>query len=82
MKRKRGEIEEWLKRVVFGGRRDEYVVYIRFRTEQGEVLKPIPGGVIEDFRGGLIYTRSEVIPVHRVEEIRDKNDRVVYRRRS
>ncbi|ADV64464.1 RNA repair domain-containing protein [Desulfurococcus mucosus] len=80
MGRRRGELENWLRRIVFGGRRSDYTVYVRFRTENGEVLKPIPGSLIEDFRGGYIYTRDEVIPLHRVEEIRDSHDTLVYRR--
>jgi len=81
--RKRGEIEEWLRRIVWGGFKDEYVVYIRFRREDGvEELYPIPATHITDLRHGYMYVHGEPIPLHRVVEIRDKNGVVVYRRRG
>ncbi|MEM1762005.1 MAG: RNA repair domain-containing protein [Desulfurococcaceae archaeon] len=81
MGRKRGKIEEWLKRVFFSGRGDQYVVFIKHRTDGEEILKPIPGDEISDVRGGFVYVKAgEVIPYHRVVEIRRKNGEVVYRR--
>ncbi|ACL11778.1 DUF504 domain-containing protein [Desulfurococcus amylolyticus] len=80
MGRKRGELENWLRRIVFGGFKNNYVIYIRYRAESGEILKPVPGELIIDLRAGYIYTHNEIIPLHRVEEIRDKNNRVLYKR--
>lgn len=80
MGRKRGELENWLRRIVFGGFKNNYVIYIRYRTESDEILKPVPGELIIDLRAGYIYTHNEIIPLHRVEEIRDKNNRVLYKR--
>lgn len=81
MGKKRGEIEEWLKRIFFSGRGDQYVILIKHRTNSEELLKPIPGDGISDVRRGLIYIKSgEAIPYHRVVEIRRKNGEVVYRR--
>jgi uncharacterized protein (UPF0248 family) len=81
MGRKRGEIEEWLKRIFFTGKSREYFIYVKFRVDGEETLKPIPGEVVVDVRGGYIYTASgEQVPFHRVVEIRDKKGVVVYKR--
>lgn len=79
--RKRGEIEEWLKRIVFGGFKDEYMIFIRHRENSEEFLRPIPGSLITDIRRGSMIVQGEIIPIHRVEEIRRKNGVVVYKRR-
>jgi uncharacterized protein (UPF0248 family) len=80
-RKKRGEIVEWLRKIVFGGTKDDYVVFIRHRENGEEVLKPIPGALLEDIRGSYMVVGGEVIPLHRVEEIRRKNGIVVYKRR-
>jgi len=80
MGRKRGEIENWLRRIVFGGKKSEYVIYVRFRVDGEEVLRPIPGELIDDLRGGYMYVKDDIIPIHRVAEIRDRNNRLLYRR--
>lgn len=81
MGKKRGEIEEWLRRIYFGKHREQYVVFIKHRIDSEEMLKPIPGEMISDVRGGFVYVKSgEVIPYHRVVEIRRKNGEVVYKR--
>ncbi len=83
MGRKRGEIEYWLRRIVWGGFRKEYTVYIRYRREDGvEELYPIPGDRIRDLRRGYMFVDDEQIPLHRVEEIRDKSGKTVYKRGS
>ncbi len=81
MGRKRGEIEEWLRKVVFSGDKEEYIVFIKHRTDEGVVLRPIPGRFIDDLRRGYLYVGEEMIPFHRVVEIRRKNGSIVYRRR-
>ncbi|MCC6040619.1 MAG: RNA repair domain-containing protein [Desulfurococcaceae archaeon] len=80
--KKRGEIEEWLRRIIFSGVKDDYVVLIRHRENSEEVLKPVPGTLLKDVRGGYMIVDGEVIPLHRVEEIRRKNGVVVYKRRG
>lgn len=82
MGRKRGEIEEWLRKVVFSGEKEEYIVFIKHRTDEGVVLKPIPGKFIDDLRRGYLYVGEEMIPFHRVVEIRRKDGTIVYIRRS
>ncbi len=82
MGRKRGEIEEWLRKVVFSGEKEEYIVFIKHRTDEGVVLRPIPGRFIDDLRRGYLYVGEEMIPFHRVVEIRRKDGTVVYSRRS
>jgi len=79
--KKRGEIEEWLRRIVFGGFKDEYMIFIRHRENGEEFLRPIPGSLITDIRRGSMIVQGEIIPIHRVEEIRRKNGFVVYKRR-
>ncbi len=81
MGRKRGEIEEWLRKVVFSGNKEEYIVFIKHRNDKGVVLRPIPGRFIDDLRRGYLYVGEEMIPFHRVVEIRRKNGTIVYRRR-
>ncbi len=81
MPRRRGEIEEWLKRVFFGGEREKYVVYVRFREEGSEELVPIPASLINDVRRGYIYVGDNMIPFHRVKEIRTRDGRIVYTRK-
>jgi len=78
--RRRGEVEEWLKRVFFGGKRSEYVVYIRFRTNIGEEYRPLPVDFIDDVRRGYIIVGEDKIPFHRVVEIRDKSGKILYTR--
>jgi len=80
--RKRGEIEEWLRKVVFSGEKGEYIVFIKHRTDKGVVLRPIPGRLIDDLRRGYLYVGEEMIPFHRVIEIRRKDGTIVYSRRS
>lgn len=83
MGRRRGEIEEWLKRIMWGGGRENYVIYIRHRSMDGiEDLKPIYGEEISDIRHGYIVVGEDYIPFHRVVEIRDKKGNIVYRRKS
>lgn len=81
MGRKRGEVEEWLKRVFFGGKKEDYVVLVKFRLDGEELLRSIPGELIRDVRGGCIYVGEDCIPFHRVVEIRTKKGEVVYKRR-
>jgi uncharacterized protein (UPF0248 family) len=80
--RKRGEIENWLRKIVFGGFKNDYTIFIRHRENSEEFLRPIPGSLITDIRGGFIIVQGEIIPIHRVEEIRRKNGVVVYKRRG
>ncbi len=80
MTRRKGEIEEWLKKIFFGGRKNDYVVYVKHRYEGVDVLKPLPGEFITDVRRGYIFIGEDQVPFHRVVEIRLKNGRVVYRR--
>ncbi|WP_448579127.1 DUF504 domain-containing protein [Thermosphaera sp.] len=80
MPKRKGEIEEWLKRIFFGGCKNEYVVYIKYRDEGADVLKPVPGEFITDVRRGYIFIGEDQIPFHRVVEIRLKNGKLVYRR--
>lgn len=81
MGRRRGEIEDWLKKIFFSGRSSEYVVFIRHRVNEEEIYTPIPGESITDVRRGFIYIKSgEVIPFHRVVEIRNKKGDLVYKR--
>ncbi len=77
---RRGMIEEWLKRIRFGGRPEEYIVVIRYRGEKGEELLEIPGRFIEDVRRGYFYVGGEPIPFHRVVEIRDKRGKILFSR--
>lgn len=80
MTRRKGEIEEWLKKIFFGGRKNDYVVYVKYRDEGVDVLKPLPGEFITDVRRGYIFIGEDQVPFHRVVEIRLKNGRLVYRR--
>ncbi|MET1159908.1 MAG: RNA repair domain-containing protein [Thermoprotei archaeon] len=80
MGRRRGEIEEWLKRVFFGRNRNNYIVYIRFRVGNSEEYRPIPAELIDDVRGGYIVIGEDKIPYHRVVEIRDRKGNIVYSR--
>jgi len=79
--RRRGEIEEWLRKVVFSGEKNEYIVFIKHRTDEGVILRPIPGRFIDDLRRGYLYVGEEMIPFHRVVEIRRKDGTIVYSRR-
>lgn len=82
MGKKRGEIENWLRRIFFTGRSSEYTIFVRHRENGEENVKPIPGDIIIDIRGGYIFTRAgDQIPFHRVVEIRDKKGEIVYKRR-
>ncbi len=81
MGRRRGEIEEWLRKVVFSGEKNEYIVFIKHRTDEGVILRPIPGRFIDDLRRGYLYVGEEIIPFHRVVEIRRKDGTIVYSRR-
>ncbi|ADG91341.1 DUF504 domain-containing protein [Thermosphaera aggregans] len=80
MTRRKGEIEEWLKKIFFGGRKNDYVVYVKYRYEGVDVLKPLPGEFITDVRRGYIFIGEDQVPFHRVVEIRLKNGKLVYRR--
>ncbi len=83
MGRRRGEIEKWLRRIKWGGNSGNYVVYIRHRIVDGsEILRSIRGDEIDDVRRGYIFVGDEQIPLHRVEEIRDIEGNVLYKRRS
>ncbi|MEM1701130.1 MAG: RNA repair domain-containing protein [Desulfurococcaceae archaeon] len=75
-------MEKWLKRIFFGSRKEDYVIYIKFREENIETLRPIPGQLIDDIRGNCIITGNEVIPFHRVEEIRNINGKIIYKRKK
>lgn len=81
MTRRRGEIEEWVKRVFYGGERDKYVIYVRWREEGVEELVPIPCNMITDVRRGYIVVGEAMIPFHRVEEIRDTSGRLLFKRK-
>ena len=82
MGRRRGDIEKWLRRIMWGEDRSQYVIYIRHRSAEGiEGLKPIYGEEIDDIRHGYIIIGEEYIPFHRVIEIRDKNGNIVYKRK-
>ncbi len=80
MGRRRGDIEEYLKRVFFHGPRKEYIIFIRYRTSEGEEYRPIPVELIDDVRGGYIIIGEDKIPYHRVVEIRRKNGEIIYSR--
>jgi len=80
MGRRKGEIEEWVRRIFFGGRREDYIVYVKYRTVDGEEYKPIPASFIDDVRGGYIVVGDDLIPLHRVVEIRDRDGKTVYSR--
>lgn len=80
--KKRGEIEKWLRRIFFSNEKENYIVYIRFREGGIETLRPVPGKLIDDIRGDCIIVKNDIIPFHRVEEIRDNSGRVVYKRRK
>lgn len=83
--KKRGLVEEWLKRIKWGGCSRDYVIYIRHRrcSDNVEDLRPIPGNDIADVRRGYIILKNgEYIPFHRVEEIKFRDGRVLYSRRS
>ncbi len=80
MGRRRGEIEEYLKRVFFHGPRKEYIIFIKYRTGEGEEYRPIPVELIDDVRGGYIIIGEDKIPYHRVVEIRRKNGEIIYSR--
>ncbi len=81
MHRKRGEIEKWVRRIMFAGEKKKYIIYIKHRTEEGEELRAIPGEIIDDVRRGYIIIGDEMIPFHRVEEIRDVNGKLLYSRK-
>ncbi|MGC8982799.1 MAG: RNA repair domain-containing protein [Desulfurococcaceae archaeon] len=80
MGKKRGEVEEHLKKVFFGGRKEDYIVFVRYRLDGEEQLRPIPGELITDVRGGYIHVGEDRIPFHRVAEIRTKKGELVYKR--
>lgn len=80
MGRRRGAIEEWLRRIFFSGQKEQYIILVKFRQNSEENLKPIPGELIEDVRGGYIFVGDELVPYHRVVEIRTKKGETVYRR--
>ena len=81
--RRRGDIEKWLRKIMWGSDKSKYIVYIRHRSLEGvEDLKPIYGEEIDDIRHGYIITGGEYIPFHRVVEIRDKNGNIVYKRKK
>lgn len=80
--KKRGEIEEWLRKVFFGMDRGRYVLVIRHRSDAGEEYKFIPFSSIKDIRRGYIYVGEDIIPLHRVLEIRSVNGEVIYSRRK
>jgi uncharacterized protein (UPF0248 family) len=80
MTRRRGDIEDWLKRVFFGGDREKYVIYVRYREGGKEELIPIPASLVKDIRGGYIYVGDTMIPYHRVEEIRDRDGNLLFKR--
>jgi uncharacterized protein (UPF0248 family) len=82
MGRRKGEIEEVLKRIFFAGKREDYIVLIIDRSPEGEALKPIPAASIEDIRGGYIYVKDNVIPFHRVVEVRDVKGNIIYSRKK
>jgi uncharacterized protein (UPF0248 family) len=77
---RRGMIEEYLKRVFLHGPRRDYIVYIKYRTSEGEEYRPIPVEFIDDIRGGYIIVGEDKIPFHRVVEIRRRDGRIVYSR--
>lgn len=79
-RRKRGEIENWLKKIFFHGPRSEYVVYIKYRTSEGLEYRAIPVDVINDIRSGYIIVGEDKIPFHRVVFIKKKNGSIVYSR--
>lgn len=78
--RRRGEIEEYLKKVFFHGPRKDYIVFIKYRTSEGEIYRPIPVDLIDDIRSGYIVIGEDKIPFHRVVEIRRKDSKVIYSR--
>jgi len=80
LKRRRGEIEEHLKRVFFHGPREDYVVFVKYRVGSVEELRPIPANMIDDVRGGYIFVGGDKIPFHRVVEIRTRDGKIVYSR--
>lgn len=82
MGRKRGAIEVWLRKIIWGGLRDECTIYIRHRRLGVEELKPIPANSIRDLRRGYIVVENDYIPLHRVEEIICSGKRVFIRRKS
>ncbi|GEM_PF-613644 len=82
MPKKRGDIEKWLRKIFFSGKREEYIVFIRHRVDGEEELRPIPSRFIDDIRRGYIIIGDDMIPFHRVEEIRDKSGKIVYSRRK
>lgn len=82
MGRRRGDIEKWLRRIMWGDDKSKYIVYIKHRSSEGvETLKPIYGEEIDDIRYGYIIVGKEYIPFHRVVEIRDKNGNIIYKRK-
>lgn len=81
-KKRRGEIEEWLRRVFFGGPREDYVVFVKHRTNGELVYRAIPANSIDDVRSGYIVVGSEKIPIHRVAFIKRRNGTTVYSRSS
>ncbi len=82
MGRRRGKIEEWLKKIKWGGKSSEYIVLVRFRDENDvTILKPVKGEDIIDIRRGFIVLKNSVIPFHRVEEIRSKDGKILYKRK-
>jgi len=47
--RRRGDIEKWLRKIMWGSDKSKYIVYIRHRSLEGvEDLKPIYGEEIDD----------------------------------
>ncbi len=80
MGNKRGNIEEWLKKIFFGGFKEKYVIYIRFRIDDKEEYRPLPASFIDDVRRGYIVVGDDLIPFHRVVEIRTSDGKIVYTR--
>ncbi len=82
MGKKRGAIETWLRKIVWGGLRSDCTIYIRYRRYGVEELKPIPANSIRDLRRGYIIVGNDYIPLHRVEEIVCSGKRVFIRREA
>jgi uncharacterized protein (UPF0248 family) len=82
MPKRMGEIEFWLRKIFFGGNREKYVVFIRHRVDNEEELRPIPARFIDDIRRGYIIVGEDMIPFHRVEEIRTIDGKIIYSRKK
>ncbi|OYT37732.1 MAG: hypothetical protein B6U89_06930 [Desulfurococcales archaeon ex4484_58] len=77
---RRGEVEKWLRKIFFGGKKEDYIVFVRFRTNNGEEYRPLPARFIDDIRRGYIIVGEDMIPFHRVVEIRSIDGKIVYSR--